>query len=178
MQKIDFKSKFADWEIGEDYEITKMIGKGSYGDVAEAVHKKTGKRVAIKRIYRVFEDLVDCKRIVREIAILRRMKHPNVVGLFDILEPKDYASFDTLYLVMEYCQSDAKKLVKSATHLQMPHIQVLMYNLLCGVKYIHSAEVIHRDLKPANILLNEDCTVKICDFYLLEVSLALKHLKV
>ena len=164
MQKIDFKSKFADWEIGEDYEITKIIGKGSYGDVAEAIHKKTGKKVAIKRIYRVFEDLVDCKRIVREITILKKTKHPNIVGLFDIVEPKDLTTFDTLYLVMEYCQSDAKKLVKSATHLQMPHIQLLMYNLLCGVRYIHSAEVIHRDLKPANILLNEDCTVKICDF--------------
>lgn len=164
MQKIDFKSKFADWEIGEDYEINKIIGKGSYGDVAEAIHKPTKKKVAIKRIYRVFEDLVDCKRIVREIAILRRMKHINVVGLFDIIEPHDLTNFDTLYLVMEYCQSDAKKLVKSATHLQMAHIQVLMYNLVCGLRYIHSAEVIHRDLKPANILLNEDCTVKICDF--------------
>ncbi len=164
MQKIDFKSKFADWEIGEDYEIVKIIGKGSYGDVAEAIHKPTKRKVAIKRIYRVFEDLVDCKRIVREIAILRRMKHPNVVGLFDIIEPKDLKTFDTLYLVMEYCQSDAKKLVKSATHLQLAHIQLLMYNLMCGVKYIHSAEVIHRDLKPANILLNEDCSVRICDF--------------
>ena len=164
MQKIDFKSKFTDWDIGEDYEITKIIGKGSYGDVAEAMHKRTGKKVAIKRIYRVFEDLVDCKRIVREISILRRLKHANIVGLFDILEPKDPAGFDTLYLVMEYCQSDVKKMVKSATHLQLAHVQVLMYNLLCGLKFMHSGEVIHRDLKPANILLNEDCTVKICDF--------------
>jgi len=164
MQKIDFKSKFADWEIGDDYEIIKIIGKGSYGDVAEAIHKASKRKVAIKRIYRVFEDLVDCKRIVREIAILRRMKHPNVVGLFDIVEPKDLKEFDTLYLVMEYCQSDAKKLVKSATHLQLAHIQLLMYNIMCGLKYIHSAEVIHRDMKPANILLNEDCSVRICDF--------------
>ena len=164
MQKIDFKNKFSDWEIGEDYEIIKIIGKGSYGDVAEAIHKPTKRHVAIKRIYRVFEDLVDCKRIVREIAILRSMKHPNVVSLYDIIEPNDIKAFDTLYLVMEYCQSDAKKLVKSATYLQLAHIQLLMYNLMCGVKYIHSAEVIHRDLKPANILLNEDCSVRICDF--------------
>jgi mitogen-activated protein kinase 1/3 len=164
MQKIDFKSKFSDWEIGEDYEITKIVGKGSYGDVAEAVQKKTGKKVAIKRIYRIFEDLIDCKRIVREIAILRKLNHPNIVGLLDILEPADLGNFDTLYLVMEYCQSDVKKLVKSATHLQMEHIQLLMYNLMCGLKYIHSAEVIHRDMKPANILINEDCSLKICDF--------------
>lgn len=164
MQKIDFKGKYSDWEIGEDYEITKIVGKGSYGDVAEAIQKKTGKKVAIKRIYRVFEDLIDCKRIVREIAILRRLHHVNIVGLLDIIEPNDIENFDTLYLVMEYCQSDVKKLVKSATHLQLEHIQLLMYNLLCGLKYIHSAEVIHRDMKPANILINEDCSLKICDF--------------
>eukprot|EP00826_Nyctotherus_ovalis_P018924 TRINITY_DN1574_c0_g5_i1.p1 TRINITY_DN1574_c0_g5~~TRINITY_DN1574_c0_g5_i1.p1 ORF type:complete len:339 (-),score=53.14 TRINITY_DN1574_c0_g5_i1:44-955(-) len=162
--RLDFRGKFSDWEIGEDYEIVKIIGKGSYGDVAEAVHKLTKRKVAIKRIFRLFDDLVDCKRIVREICILRSLVHPNIVGLYDIIEPRDPENFDTLYLVTEYCQSDAKKLIKSATHLQMAHIQLLMYNIMCGLKYMHSAEVIHRDLKPANILLNEDCSVKICDF--------------
>jgi len=46
----------------------------------------------------------------------------------------------------------------------MVHIQTLLYNILCGLKYLHSADVLHRDLKPANILINEDCSVKICDF--------------
>eukprot|EP00826_Nyctotherus_ovalis_P018915 TRINITY_DN1574_c0_g1_i14.p1 TRINITY_DN1574_c0_g1~~TRINITY_DN1574_c0_g1_i14.p1 ORF type:complete len:446 (+),score=118.63 TRINITY_DN1574_c0_g1_i14:176-1513(+) len=164
MKKIDFRGKFSDWEIGENYEIVKLIGKGSYGDVAEAIHKPSKQRVAIKRIFRLFDDLVDCKRIVREICLLRSLVHPNIVALYDIIEPRDLENFDTLYLVMEYCQSDAKKLIKSATHLQLAHIQLLMYNIMCGIKYMHSAEVIHRDLKPANILLNEDCSVKICDF--------------
>lgn len=154
MHKIDFQNKFTDWEIGDDYAITKIIGKGSYGDVAEAVQKSTGRKVAIKRIYRIFEDLVDCKRILREIALLRQLKHANVVGLIDIVEPKNPDSFDSLYLVMEYCQSDVKKLVKSATHLQLQHIQVLMYNLLCGINYIHTADVIHRDIKPVTSLFN------------------------
>lgn len=164
MPKLDFSGKFSDWEIGDDYEIIKIIGKGSYGDVAEAIHKPSKRKVAIKRVFRLFDDLVDCKRIVREIFILRSLVHPNIVGLYDIIEPRDKENFDTLYLVTEYCQSDAKKLIKSATHLQLAHIQLLMYNIMCGLKYMHSAEVIHRDLKPANILLNEDCSVKICDF--------------
>lgn len=164
MRKIDFRGKFSDWEIGDDYEIMRIIGKGSYGDVAEALHKLTKRQVAIKRIYRLFDDLVDCKRIVREITILRNLVHPNIVTLYDIIEPRDLENFDTLYLVTEYCQSDAKKLIKSATHLQLAHIQLLMYNIMCGLKYMHSAEVIHRDIKPANILLNEDCSVRICDF--------------
>jgi len=164
MPKIDFSGKTSDWEIGDDYEIVKIIGKGSYGDVAEAIHKPTKTKVAIKRVFRLFDDLVDCKRIVREICILRNLSHSNIVALHDIIEPRDLNNFDTLYLVTEYCQSDAKKLIKSATHLQLAHIQVLMYNIMCGLKYMHSAEVIHRDIKPANILLNEDCSVKICDF--------------
>jgi mitogen-activated protein kinase 1/3 len=57
-----------------------------------------------------------------------------------------------------------KKLIKSPVHLEEDHIQLIAYNTLCGLKYIHSANILHRDLKPANILLNEDCEVKICDF--------------
>jgi len=53
---------------------------------------------------------------------------------------------------------------KSNIHLTMMHIQTLAYNLLIALKYLHSAGVIHRDLKPANVLINDDCSIKICDF--------------
>jgi len=112
----------------------------------------------------MFDDLVDCKRILREVSLLRRLNHPNVVRLLDILEPNDPLGFEELYVVFEYSQSDLKKLFKSPVHLQLVHIQTLLYNILCGLKYIHSAEVLHRDIKPANILINEDCTVQVCDF--------------
>ncbi len=70
----------------------------------------------------VFEDEVDCKRILREITLLRRLKHPYLVELIDICEPKDMASFDTLYVVMELAESDLKKVIKSAIHLSLKHI--------------------------------------------------------
>jgi mitogen-activated protein kinase 1/3 len=157
-------SKFADWEVGPNYECEKLLGTGSYGSVCMATQKSTGKKVAIKKMENIFEDEVDCKRILREITLLRKLKHPMVVELIEILPPKDPKNFTTIYTVMEYAESDLKKVIKSSIHLQLIHIQTIIYNLLCAVKYLHESNVIHRDLKPANVLVNEDCTVKLCDF--------------
>jgi mitogen-activated protein kinase 1/3 len=65
---------------------------------------------------------------------------------------------------MEYAESDLKKIIKSNINLEMLHIQTIVYNLLCGIRYLHNSNVLHRDLKPANVLINEDCTVKLCDY--------------
>lgn len=65
---------------------------------------------------------------------------------------------------MDLAESDIKKVIKSATFLKISHVRMLVYNLLCCLKFIHSAGVLHRDLKPANVLVSEDCSVKICDF--------------
>ncbi|CAD8144384.1 unnamed protein product [Paramecium pentaurelia] len=165
LQKLSQLPKnFSDWQVGDDYEIIKQIGSGSYGQVVEAMQKSTNKKVAIKRLTAIFDDEIDCKRILREICILRELKHQNLIQIIEILEPQDPKSFDTIYVVMEYAQSDLKKLFKSPIHLQFLHIQTIVYNICVGLKYLHSAKVLHRDLKPANVLLNEDCTVKICDF--------------
>lgn len=155
---------FHDWDVGPNYEVKKQLGSGAYGYVVEAVQKSTGKKVAIKKIKELFDDIVDAKRILREITLLRKINHPHIVKIIDILEPKDPKNFQTLYVVMDFCTSDLKKLFKSPIYLQPLHLQTLIYNSLCGIKYLHSANVLHRDLKPANILINEDCSVKICDF--------------
>ena len=152
------------WDVGENYQITRQLGSGSYGMVCEAVYVPTGEKVAIKQMKNVFEDAIDCKRLLREISILRYLRHPNIVGLREIIKPTDLAHFNEVYIVMENAQSDLKKLIKSPVFLDEDHIQLITYNILCGMKYIHSANILHRDLKPANILINEDCEVKICDF--------------
>lgn len=120
--------------------------------------------MAIKRVRNMFDDLIDCKRILRELAILNRLDHRNVVRIHDIVQPRDLASFDELYIVMEICDSDLKKLIKQDVQLRPEHVNTLLYSLLVGLKYLHSAGIYHRDLKPANCLCNQDCTVKICDF--------------
>lgn len=157
-------NKFADWEVGREYECVKLLGQGSYGAVCSAVHKPSGRKVAIKKMMGVFEDEVDCKRILRELHLLRKLRNNMVVELFDLIEPKDPANFDTVYVVLGLSESDLKKVIKSAIYLETKHISTVVYNLLCGLKYLHSANIVHRDLKPANVLINEDCSVQIADF--------------
>jgi mitogen-activated protein kinase 1/3 len=132
--------------------------------VVEAIHVPSQRKVAIKRIDKLLDDKVEGKRILREITLLRRLRHPNLIQLIDILPPRDRQGFNCLFIVMEFCQTDLKKLFKTPVHLELKHIVTIIYNILCGLNYLHSAGVLHRDLKPANVLVNEDCSVKICDF--------------
>ena len=120
----------------------------------------------------IFNDTIDCKRILREIVILRQMKHPLVVKLMDVFasatrdgnKDEDQAEFNEIYMVLEFGESDLKKLLKSSMTLELVHIKTILWNLLHAVKYIHESMVLHRDIKPANVLINEDCSIKICDF--------------
>ncbi|CAM9866046.1 unnamed protein product, partial [Sphacelaria rigidula] len=112
---------------------------------------------------------VDAKRIYREMYILRHMKHAEIIELRDVILPPSFDGFRDLYLVFEYVDTDLFKLIASPQFLTDEHIKVFMYQMLLGLKFVHSAHVVHRDMKPANILLNENCTLKICDFGLSRV---------
>ena len=168
-------SQFDDWELQGKYTVERIIGQGSYGKVAKAKNNSTGKRVAIKKMDGIFDDEIDCKRILREISLLRLLRHPCLVQLIEILMPTDPAKFSTIYMVLEYAESDMKKILKSSLNLEINHIETMIYNLLCAVKYIHESKVIHRDMKPANILVNEDCSIKLCDFGLARSLMDIKN---
>lgn len=154
------------WQLPKRYKVTELIGSGSYGSVCEATDDGVSPRqnVAIKKCKRLFEDLVDCKRILREVSILTKLSHNNVVRMLDFYIPGDMNTFSELYIIMELCDSDLKKLCKQDVTLSNLHVNTLLYNLLLGLNYIHSAGIYHRDLKPANCFVNQDCTVKIGDF--------------
>jgi len=72
--------------------------------------------------------------------------------------------FNEVYLLVRKCDMDLKKLLKSSKHLEQVQVKSIVYDILCGLNYLHSAKIIHRDLKPANILINDDCTIQICDY--------------
>ena len=116
------KNLFEDWDVGENYKPIKLLGRGSYGAVCSAMHVPTQTKVAIKKMDGVFDDEIDCKRILREVNLLKKLKHPFIIGIFDIIEPKDPRTFDTIYIVLRLSESDLKKVIKSSINLQIKHI--------------------------------------------------------
>lgn len=116
------KDQFKSWQVGQNYRCEKILGRGSYGEVAQAIQLSTGKRVAIKKMDNIFDDETDCKRILREITLLRKLRHPCVVDLIEISMPEDPLNFTTIYAVMEFAESDLKKILKSSINLEILHI--------------------------------------------------------
>ncbi|KAM7479655.1 hypothetical protein LguiA_027868 [Lonicera macranthoides] len=130
----------------------------------------TGERVAIKKINDVFEHVSDATRILREIKLLRQLKHPDIVEIKHIMLPPSGREFKDICVVFELMESDLHQVIKANDDLTPEHYLFFLYQLLHSLKYIHSANVFHRDLKPKNILANADCKLKICDFGLARVS--------
>lgn len=152
------------WEVPERYRDLRQVGTGAYGTVCSAKDLRSGCKVAIKKLYRPFQSEIFAKRAYRELRLLKHMEHENVIGLLDVFTADlSLDRFHDFYLVMPYMGTDLGKLMK-LQRLSEEKIQYLVYQMLKGLKYIHSAGIIHRDLKPGNLAINQDCELKILDF--------------
>ncbi len=151
----------AGWDIAPKYVFRRLLGFGSYGSVCEAIYLPTKARVAIKKFLNIFQDSGGCKRVLREIELLHLINHPYIVKPLDVFIKQG----SDLYLVMEMGQADLFSL-RRTIYLVEKQIKVIMYRILVALNYLHSGGIVHRDIKPANILINSDCSVKICDFSL------------
>jgi len=110
------------------------------------------------------------KRTLRELRILRHLQHENLIDIRHVFMPGVKESFEDIYVVSELMETDLASILKSPQPLSDDHCQFFLYQILRGLKYVHSAEVIHRDLKPRNLLVNSNCDLKICDYGLARVS--------
>ena len=179
------------------YQPIKAVGKGAYGVVCSAQDRSTGKKVAIKKITNAFENIIDAKRTLRELVLLRCLKHDNVIGVERVekspvrfasagvdkgrgssstkLDKENFSNgssngaastsfHNDVYIVYELMDTDLHQILRSSQPLTEEHFQFFTYQILRGLKYVHSASVLHRDLKPSNVLLNASCDLKIADF--------------
>lgn len=156
------------FDVGPRYTSLNYIGEGAYGMVVSALDGKENQKVAIKKIS-PFEHQTYCQRTLREIKILMSFNHENIISIKDILRAPAIQQMKDVYIVQDLMETDLYKLLKTQ-HLSNDHICYFLYQILRGLKYIHSANVIHRDLKPSNLLLNTTCDLKICDFGLARVA--------
>lgn len=157
------------FEIDERYSVTAVVGHGAYGVVCAAVDSLQEKEVAIKRIGRVFDDLIDGRRIWREIRILRLLRDSgcrNVMRLHRLLRPREsIEAYRDLYVVTELLETDLYAVIRQRSDMMtvasLRNIGVQMLRCLADM---HSMGVIHRDIKPSNILLTDGEDVRVCDF--------------
>lgn len=119
-----------------------MVGKGSYGVVGSAIDTRTGERVAIKKINDVFEHVSDATRILREIKLLRLLRHPDIVELKHIMLPPSRREFRDIYVVFELMESDLHQVIKANDDLTPEHYQFFLYQLLRSLKFIHSGQLL------------------------------------
>ncbi|KAJ9455526.1 Cell division protein kinase 2-like protein CRK1 [Diplonema papillatum] len=136
------------------------IGEGTYGVVYKAKDKQTGDLVALKRMRLEQEDEgIPCSAL-REILLLKELKHENIVKLFDVAH-----SEKKLTLVFEFVDKDLKAYLDSHKgDIPAREVHHFLRQLLLSIQYCHSRSVLHRDLKPQNLLIGSDKTLKLADF--------------
>ena len=143
MPKMQYKVKGTTFEVDDRYEVKKKIGQGAYGLICAATDRQKGDTVAVKKIANAFEDAIDCKRTLREIRLLQHFNHENVLNLRDIMLPPPGAleQWNDIYLALELMDTDLHYIIHSKQALTDDHIQYFIYQILRGLKAIHSAKV-------------------------------------
>uniref|UniRef100_T1E1S1 cyclin-dependent kinase n=1 Tax=Cupiennius salei TaxID=6928 RepID=T1E1S1_CUPSA len=144
----------------EKYEKLAKIGEGSYGVVFKCRNRENGQIVAVKKYVETEDDPLIKKIALREIRMLKQLKHPNLVNLIEVFRRKR-----KLHLVFEYCEHTVLDILeKHPKGVPDTLTKRIIWQTLQSVNFCHEHNCIHRDVKPENILITKDGIVKLCDF--------------
>jgi len=143
------------------YRVGRSLGKGAFGKVNLGMHKLTGKLVAIKSINKkCFTSKESKRKVMQEYSILKNLRHPNVIRLYESFESAKH-----ILIVTELCTGgDLANYVRKEKRLSESKAKLVTKKILEGLAHCHSRRVLHRDIKLDNVLLNADGELKICDF--------------
>jgi len=172
----------SDWPCrnADSYEKVHQVGEGTFGKVYKAKLKSLPSKsqimksdyVALKRILMENEKEGFPITAIREIMILKRLSHPNIISLLEVVTSKPSEKNKlrgNVYLVFEYMEHDLSGLVDLKINFNIPQIKCILFQILTGISYLHTNNIIHRDIKGANILINNRGDVKIADFGLARI---------
>ena len=126
---MDQNSFFTEYGEANRFTIHEVIGKGSYGVVCSATDNKTGEKVAIKKITDVFEHVSDATRILREVKLLRVLKHPDIVEVKHIVLPPNPRDFKDIFVIFELMETDLHQVIKANDDLTPEHHQFFLYQV-------------------------------------------------
>lgn len=152
-------------QITDNYEILENIGKGTFSEVIKIRHKTTGQYRAVKKVNKqaIDREQLDSKSLLKEVTILKRLDHPNIIRLYEMYE--DARSF---YLVTEYCEGgELYDAILNLRRFNERHACEIMRQILSAVNNCHRLKIVHRDLKPENILMEakeDQFNIKVADF--------------
>ncbi|XP_010128301.1 PREDICTED: cyclin-dependent kinase 18, partial [Chlamydotis macqueenii] len=161
LSRMSRRASLSDIGFGklETYVKLDKLGEGTYATVFKGRSKLTENLVALKEIRLEHEEGAPCTAI-REVSLLKNLKHANIVTLHDIIHTER-----SLTLVFEYLDNDLKQYLENCGNLMSVHnVKIFMFQLLRGLAYCHGRKILHRDLKPQNLLINERGELKLADF--------------
>ena len=148
-----------------DYLLNEELGSGGFAKVVQGIHIPTGEKVAVKIMDKaqIFSEPLNLNRIRREIAILKIVRHKNIIKLYELMETPH-----KIYLVMEYCNGgELFDYIVSKQHLTERQACRFFQEIIDSLEYLHSLNIVHRDIKPENLLLDttgHHISLKLIDF--------------
>ncbi|XP_050298300.1 serine/threonine-protein kinase SIK2 [Anthonomus grandis grandis] len=142
------------------YDIERTIGKGNFAVVKLARHRVTKTEVAIKIIDKSQLDASNLQKVYREVDIMKRLDHPHIIKLYQVMETKNM-----IYLVSEYAsQGEIFDYIARYGRMSEEQARIKFWQILSAVEYCHNRNIVHRDLKAENLLLDSNNNIKIADF--------------
>lgn len=157
------------FKVPAQWGLIKKLASGASGTAAAFEDPRERRTVIVKKVTDAWDDLVEWKRTLREVKLLRALQHENIIRLLDVLPP-DHPDFHALYLVTDFMHTDLRQVISLTNPLPNEHHQYFSYQILRGLLYLHSANVVLCNLTPSGILVNRQCDLQICDFRLARES--------